>query len=220
MSRTRRPMPVLERIAINGFTLVEMLVALFIFGLLATAGVLLLRSSADGQSVLIGRLDEIAVLNRASGALAADLAQAVARPSRTPAGDPVPAFATGAGVLFTLTRGGWSNFDDAPRADLQRVSYRFEQGTLKRISFPALDGAVPRDAAKLMDGLTAATVRFRQDDGSWRDDWTPSNPQALPRAVELTLKPEGGADYILVLAVGPQVRSKPAQPGNAAGEQP
>ncbi|NJM51807.1 MAG: prepilin-type N-terminal cleavage/methylation domain-containing protein [Sphingomonadales bacterium] len=67
----------------NGFTLVELLVALFIFSLISLAGLTLLRSSADGQVAIKNRLAQHSDLVRTANLLEADLAQAVARPSVT-----------------------------------------------------------------------------------------------------------------------------------------
>ena len=95
----------------NGFTLIELLVALFIFALLSAAGVTLLRTSTTGQKVLGNRLDQLSIINRATGALTADLLQAVPRLSRNELGDPLPAFSVNGasltkllGVPFSATR--------------------------------------------------------------------------------------------------------------------
>ncbi|MFZ3006359.1 MAG: type II secretion system protein, partial [Phenylobacterium sp.] len=43
----------------KGFTLVEMLVALFIFSLLAAAGVTVMRFTVDNQVAVRGRMDRL-----------------------------------------------------------------------------------------------------------------------------------------------------------------
>ena len=90
----------------NGFTLVEMLVALFVFGLISAAGVTLLRSTADSQIQLRDKLGERATLSRLSNLIEADLAQAVPRPTRIEGGSTRTAFETGDGKLFTFSRIG------------------------------------------------------------------------------------------------------------------
>ena len=178
-----------------GFTLVELLVALAIFALISVAGVTLLRSGSDTQIAVKARLEELSRANRLANALESDLAQAIARPVRDQAGQPVPAFtqsdAGTPGALFGFVRAGWSNFDDAPRAGLQRVVYAIEGTALKRISWPMLDGAGQDDAATMVENISSATVRFRDDKGEWRSDWTATDATALPRAVELRLTMEG-----------------------------
>ena len=196
-----------------GFTLVELLVALAIFALMSVAGVTLLRSGTDTQLAVKARLEGLSRTNRLYNSLEGDLAQAVARPVRDAAGQPVPAFiqtdAAVPGSLFGFVRAGWSNFDESPRAGLQRVAYILDDSSLKRVSWPMLDGAAPSDAATLADNVSAATVRFRDDKGEWRDDWTATDADALPRAVELRLTLEGKPEHRMLFLVGPQTRIEP-----------
>lgn len=196
-----------------GFTLVELLVALAIFAMISVAGVTLLRSGSDTQIAVKNRLEDYSRINRLYNALEGDLAQAVVRPFRDEAGAPVPAFTEGdaaaPGALFGFVRAGWSNYDEAPRAGLQRVAYTFEGGTLKRLGWPMLDGAVPSDAAILMQDVTAASVKFRDEKGEWRSDWTATDAEALPRAVELRLTIKSKPEQRLLFLVGPQTRPKP-----------
>lgn len=196
-----------------GFTLIELLVALAIFALISVAGVTLLRSGTDTQIAVKERLGEMALSQRLTNALEADLAQAIARPVRDQSGQPVPAFTQGdAGVpggIFGLVRGGWSNFDAAPRAGLQRVTYVLENGALKRLSWPMLDGAAPADAATMLEDVVTATAEYRDDKGQWRGDWTATDANALPRAIALTVTVKGKPEQRMLFLVGPQTRILP-----------
>lgn len=196
-----------------GFTLVELLVALAIFALISVAGVTLLRSGSDTQIAVKNRLEEYSRVNRLYNAMEGDLSQAIARTVRDAAGQPVPAFtendAATPGALFGFVRAGWSNFDEAPRAGLQRVAYVLEDGDLKRLSWPMLDGTAPTDAATLIENVGAAQVQFRDDKGDWRSDWTTTDAMALPRAVELRLIIKGKPEQRMLFLVGPQTRLKP-----------
>lgn len=196
-----------------GFTLVELLVALAIFALISVAGVTLLRSGSDTQIAVKNRLEDLSRTNRLSNALESDLAQAVARPVRDAAGQPVPAFiqsdSATPGALFGFVRSGWSNFDEAPRAGLQRVAYLLDGKALKRVGWPMLDGAAPGEAATLVEDVSTAEVRFRDEAGEWRSDWTPTDANALPRAIELRLTIAGKPEQKMLFLVGPQTRPKP-----------
>lgn len=195
-----------------GFTLVELLVALAIFALISVAGVILLRSGSDTQLAVKDRLEELSRSNRLYNSIEADLAQAIARPVRDTSGLPVPAFTQGAqtpDALFGFVRAGWSNFDEAPRAGLQRVSYILQDGMLKRLSWPMLDGAGPMDAATLVEKVKSAQVRFRDERGEWRSDWSATDPDALPRAVELRLTLVAKPEQRMLFLVGSQTRPKP-----------
>ena len=193
-----------------GFTLVELLVALAIFALMSVAGLTLLRSGTDTQLAVKDRLEVLSRGNRLYNSLEGDLAQAVARPVRDTRGQPVPAFIQSdsavPGSLFGFVRAGWSNFDDSPRAGLQRIAYMLDDGALKRVSWPMLDGATPNDAATLVENVSTARVRFRDNKGEWRDDWTATDADALPRAVELRLTVQGKPEQKMLFLVGPQTR--------------
>ena len=199
-----------------GFTLIELLVALAIFALMSVAGVTLLRSGSDTQIAVKARLEALARTNRLANALEGDLAQAVPRVVRDQSGQPVPAFTQGgdvpAGALFGFIRAGWSNLDEAPRASLQRVSYSFDGDALKRVTWPMLDGSAASDAAILLEDVTDIQLRYRDDRGEWRSDWTATDAAAMPRAVEIRLRIKQGPEQRMLVLVGPQIRPKPVEP--------
>lgn len=198
-----------------GFTLVELLVALAIFSLLSVAGVMLLRSGSDTQLAVKSRLEELSRGNRLYNNIEGDLAQAIARSVRDPAGASIPAFVEESsdvpGMLFGFVRAGWSNLDEAPRAGLQRVAYVLDKNALKRVSWPMLDGAAPSDAAVIVDNVSSAQIRFRDDKGEWRNDWTAVDADALPRAVEMRVTIAGKPEQTMLFLVGPQNRAKPVE---------
>lgn len=198
-----------------GFTLVELLVALAIFSLLSVAGVMLLRSGSDTQLAVKGRLEELSRGNRLYNNIEGDLAQAMSRSVRDPGGASIPAFVEESGdvpgMLFGFVRAGWSNLDEAPRAGLQRVAYVLDKNALKRVSWPMLDGAAPSDAAVIVDNVASAQIRFRDDKGEWRNDWTARDADALPRAVEMRIAVAGKPEQRMLFLVGPQNRAKPVE---------
>jgi general secretion pathway protein J len=207
--------PPLTRAQARGFTLVELLVALFIFSLIAVASVTLLRSSADGQIILKDRLAEHSAFMRTANLLEADLAQAAPRPIRDTGGNPVAAFSTtpqsgqtGGAALFGFTRSGLSAGVDGINPAIGRVGYGFANGALTRTAWPIADGSAPLPAALVMAGLQSVTARFRDTLGNWQTIWTPLNPADLPRAVELTITPAARPPYRLVMLVGSQSRAE------------
>ena len=199
----------------SGFTLVEVLIALTIFAMIASAGVALLAFSVRAQGASGAALDDAGAVNRLSAILTADLAQAQDRPTRDATGTPFPAFTGGAGEvpLLRLVRGGWSNVDAAPRADLQKVEYRLAGDAIERVAYPALDGAQPLPPAVLLDRVRQVGLRFRFA-GFWSDRWQGNAAAALPQAVELTAVRVDGTAYRLLFLVGtgyprPQVTDAP-----------
>ncbi|WP_169312142.1 prepilin-type N-terminal cleavage/methylation domain-containing protein, partial [Brevundimonas diminuta] len=63
----------------QGFTLVEVMIALLIFALLAGAGALVLGQSIDNRFAVKANADRTAALQRTRALLRADLAQATGR---------------------------------------------------------------------------------------------------------------------------------------------
>ncbi|MBX9815555.1 MAG: type II secretion system protein GspJ [Proteobacteria bacterium SG_bin5] len=186
-----------------GFTLIEVIVALFIFGLLAAAGVALLGVSVRAQAATSAKFDDMAALGRLNAALTADLAQAVERPARDENGVPLPAFRGEGGgpLLLGLVRRGWTNLDDAPRAELQKVEYRLENGVLRRAAYGAVDGAAPLASTEMMAGVRQLRMRYRWQ-GAWSDRWDPRAEAPLPQAIELQLVRRDGMPLRALFLVG------------------
>lgn len=189
----------------RGFTLVEMLVALLIFGMIAAGGVAMLSFSVRAQSATTRKFEELAGLNRTLSILSADLAQAVARPTRDERGTRLPAFVGEPGgaadPALRLVRGGWSNLDGADRPSLQKVAYRVANGVLERISYPMLDGAAPLAPAALLDGVTDLRLRYRYR-GAWSDRWDGTAGAPLPEALELVVTRADRRRYRQLFLVG------------------
>src|SRR5205085_250131 len=94
----------------NGFTLVEMLIALVIFGMLTAAGVTLLSLTVRTQETSDRLLDTLGTLRRTGALLNADLAQAAPRLHRNANGEQMAAFTGGNGgeaLLLAFVRRGW-----------------------------------------------------------------------------------------------------------------
>lgn len=191
----------------NGFTLVELLVAILLFALLSAAAAGLLRFGVDARGRSFERLDNLASIGRMRALLAADLGQAASRPWRDETGARQPAFnaSGGSGVLLQLVRRGWRNDGAAPRASLQRVEYRLAGDRLERRSWPMVDGSAANPPATLVSGVTGLNLRFHAQ-GQWLDRWDPTARDAMPDAVELTITAKAVPALRQVFLVGPGVR--------------
>jgi general secretion pathway protein J len=166
----------------SGFTLVEMLIALTIFGMLTAAGVALLTLTVRTQETSERLLAQVGELRRAGALLTADLGQAAPRLSRDRDGRPRPAFIGAAGdgeLLLALVRGG---NDEDP---LQRVEYRYRDGRLDRLAFARVDGESRAVTTPLLSGVRQIRLRYRDRDGAWQPVWNVTDPTRLPRAVEM-----------------------------------
>ena len=175
------------RSAQQGFTLVEMLIALTIFGMLTAAGVALLTVTARTQQTSDRLLAELGELRAVQALLTADLAQAAPRIHRNRDGRPVAAFRGRGGneaALLSLVRRGWEG-GNASASTLQRVDYRLREGRLERLSYARVDGSERSVAATLLDDVRQLRLRYRDRDGGWHVAWDPSDGAELPAAIEL-----------------------------------
>ena len=188
----------------NGFTLIEMMIALLIFGMITAAGVTLLTLTVRTQDSAERVLDEVSTLRRTGALLNADLAQAAPRVRRDGDGQPQPAFTGGNGgdaLLMALVRRGWED-DNAFRSSLQRVEYRLRDGRLERWRYDVVDGAGRPVAMPLLEGVRRVQLRYRDRDGTWRDRWDPTDAARLPTAVEIVTDSEGQGELRQVFLVG------------------
>ena len=189
-----------SRSAEHGFTLVEVMVALLIFAMLAAAAVAILSMSVRAQAVTGQKLDAMAAVSRTTAILSADLAQAVARPTRDEGGVQTPAMVAGPDAM-RLVRAGWSNLDQAQRPSLQKVAYRLNGDALERVAWPLLDGAAPMEPAVLMDHVRELHLRYRFN-GAWLDQWQGQPGVALPQAAEMTIVRDDGTIFRQLFLVG------------------
>ncbi len=139
----------------HGFTLLELVVALAVFAVLATLAYGSLGQLLQAREQLVARADALGRLQLAFSLLERDCLTAVARPVRDELGDPEPALRRTPDGNLELTHGGWSNPLAQPRAELQRVRWRLRDGALYREAWPVLDrvpGSRPR-AQRLLEGV-------------------------------------------------------------------
>ncbi|HLU06909.1 MAG TPA: type II secretion system minor pseudopilin GspJ [Woeseiaceae bacterium] len=182
----------------SGFTLIEVMVALAIFGMLAAIAYGTLGQTLANAEILTDRMQRLQSLQQTVRYLSEDFMQLAPRPVREDLGDNFgPALHTDVESDFAveLTHGGWSNPATLPRSTLQRVAYRLEEGELVRYHWTVLDRTLSNEPAGrvLLDEVDSILFRFMQDNGDWSEQWPPENrPGQLglrqrPRAVEITL---------------------------------
>jgi general secretion pathway protein J len=186
-----------------GFTLVEMLVAMFIFATLAIAGVGLLRVSVDAQAAIDNHLDRIKAQERVAALFTADLGQAVARP-QFGLGESRQLSFSGTPSSVSLIRGGWANPDGLPRSSLQRVEWTGSQSNVSRIAHFVLDGSDRGQPAIIQRDVETFKLRYRRADGSWTETFSSTEREKLPLAVELTARARGGLPLVVVAALPPR----------------
>jgi general secretion pathway protein J len=178
-----------------GFTLVEMLVSLLIFSIIAGIATAMATGATRSFAASQGVLGAITALDDTRAILAADLGQAARRPNLAADGNPMPAFTT-TPEGFVLVR------HRSPGAvpAIEKVAWGLVDGRLLRQPFPAIDGAEPGDPVVMATGLSAVRIRVATSAG-WSDSWVPTRPEDLPRALELTMVRTDGVAIVLKLMV-------------------
>jgi general secretion pathway protein J len=179
-----------------GFTLLELLVALAIFALVAVTAYGGLAAVLESEAALDEHSRGLGELQLAFQIIHRDFLQVTDRPARDQFGDAQPAvLATpGAGRLIELTRDGWPNPGGLRRSDLARVAYALDRDRLVRATWLHVDRAPGAKAisAVLLEDVDDVQLRFLDAEGQWGEIWPPLNLQpgtapGLPRAVELVL---------------------------------
>ena len=198
----------------RGFTLVELLVALFIVAVMFAMGYASISQGASTREALKEQQTHLLELQTTVRVMEQDFMQAAPRPVRQPVGDP-PDQAALAGALpgtqpiIALTRSGWANPAGVQRSGLQRVAYFLENGTLRREYWNVLDPTLASTTAKrdLMTHVKAVTIRYCDEFRNWHDQWPPEgvqNEQLLrqrPLAIELTLDTEDWGKIVRIIEV-------------------
>jgi general secretion pathway protein J len=202
------------RVRAAGFTLIEVLVALAIFGMLAALAYGTLGQTLSNADVLTERMLRLQALQRTMRYLSEDFMQLAPRPVREDLGDSFgPALHTDVESDFAveLTHGGWSNPASLPRGTLQRVAYRLEEGELVRYHWTVLDRTLSNEPAgrALLDEVDSIAFRFMQENGEWTEQWPPENRPGIiglrerPRAVEIVLTLADATEIRRLLEIAP-----------------
>lgn len=188
-----------------GFTLVEVLIALLIFGMIAAAGAAVLTTTINNRFAVKQATDRTADLQRVRAMLRADLGQATSRRTRGATGrpqqQPIEGAASPGDPVLVLTRAGWTNPDAQPRASLQRVEYRLVEGRLERRVAARLDGARPGPPQVLYRGVSSLVVTFLRD-GVEAPAYITTAERPLPDAVRVVMTLDGYGPVSQLFLVG------------------
>jgi len=197
----------------HGFTLLELLIAMAIFAIIAVAAYSGLRSVLASQRALETEARRLAALQLAWTMIGRDIEQAVPRPLRDEFGTEQPPLRGDANARLVLefTRTGRANPLGRRQSALQRIAYRVTGERLERLTWPVLDrgDARPPTGRVLLEGVETIELRFLDAAGRWRRRWPTDSAEAasapLPRAVELRLRLRGWGELrrLFVLAGAP-----------------
>jgi general secretion pathway protein J len=178
----------------HGFTLVELIVAVFITAIVFALGYGAINQAVKNRTALESTQDRLIAVQGAIRGILQDFSQLAPRPVREPLGEGYqPAIFADARspALVTFTRGGWSNPAGVQRSTLQRVRYVFEDGTLRREYWTEVDATLdPKPRSRvLLDHVKQVRLRYMDDGRTWRDQWPPMGVTAAPTPRDLRWRP-------------------------------
>ena len=225
----------------RGFTLIELMVALFITAIIFSVGYGGINQALRNHEQLKEHQARLSEVQNAVRVMVQDFSELSARPVRDPLGQnwlaslttqtadvaSADSASTAAAApdpdtdadddtdsaaddttpdLIAFTRGGWSNPAGVQRATLERVSYRFVNGTLRRMHWVVLDGTetslpVRRD---LLTHVKSVAFRFLNEQREWVTQWPALGSGSLrtrPFAIEITLELEDWGHIVRVIEV-------------------
>jgi|TARA_R100000501_G_scaffold13654_4_gene24979 general secretion pathway protein J len=174
--------------ASHGFTLVETLVALFVFAIVAGASTFVFGQTVEASRGIEETSQELQELQRTRAALRSDLAQMAVRVTRDTDGNPRPRIDGGEGqdMLIAFARRGPDRSDREGRPSMEYVEWSAGPEGLTRRAAPFLDGAEFGPPAVLLPGAQNVEIEFHLE-GAWNERPMTANGDALPDAVRLTL---------------------------------
>ncbi len=193
----------------HGFSLVETLVATFIFALITAASVALLTGYQDGRISLKDADEKLAKLEMSRAILRRDFLAAVVRPVRDELGGVLQPFEAGEhmpdGMQLRLVRAGHMGAKiHGNLSQVKRIEYLFQDRKLIRRTYIRSDvtpGARFQDQVLLTD-LEQVSFRLATD-GIWSEEWgTIGRTSSLPQMAEIRLQFEGDRYATMAFIVG------------------
>jgi len=180
--------------AVNGFTLLEMLVSLAIFAMLGLATYTVVNTTVNGHEAVLNQNTQLTNLQRAFVIVENDLTQLTQRKVRINGEEANDSFFHVSDYLFesesigfAFVRDGWTNPAMVlPRSELQLVAYRLVERRLERLYFNFVDnemGTEPK-VQVLINDIESMTLSYFIDQA-----WTEELAQGeLPLAIKLSLE--------------------------------
>ncbi len=197
----------------RGFTLIEVMVAMAIFGVMTVLAYMSLGQTLANADLLTARMDRLQAIQRTMRLLGNDFLTAAPRPVRSELGDsylPAVQITASNEVLLAITHGGWPNPAGLPRSTMQRTVYLLQEDKLLRVYNTVLDATYSNNAVttEILDGVVSLEFRMIDDNLATTNQWPPLNAQGAsalllrPRAVEiiLTLEDEGEIRRVIEVA--------------------
>ncbi len=206
------------RIRNRGFTLLELLVAMFIAAIMFAIGYGAINQAVNNHEALKEQQARLTELRTAVRMMEQAFVQLEPRPVRQPVGDGwLPALLGNpdptAQPMLQLSRGGWENPTGLQRPGLQRVAYFFEKNTLRREYWTVMDPTIQNTTLKrdLLTHVKAVSFRYMDVSRQWLTQWPPtgvsgamgqeSSLRMRPIAIEITLDTEDWGKLVRTIEI-------------------
>ncbi|MBS0417099.1 MAG: type II secretion system minor pseudopilin GspJ [Proteobacteria bacterium] len=200
----------------RGFTLLELLVAMFIAALIFAMGYGTINQAVKSREGLEAQQKKLLELQTAIRTMEQDFVQLAPRPIRDPVGGTYqPALlansngssgglgssnssssgslgsSSGTQPVVVLTRTGWTNPTGLQRPGLQRVAYYFQDGTLRREYWTVLDPTQASQAVRrdLISHLKSVSLRFMDVQSNTSAQTPPPGSSDSPTGANINWSP-------------------------------
>ena len=178
----------------QGFTLLEVLIAIAIFSVVSLVSFTIFDTVLRGEENSKARSDRQNELQRAFLLMERDLTQIAKRTMRINGEEPSSDFLHSADTSFlgneqalAFVRNGWTNPGMLlPRSDMQNVAYRVEDKTLERLHFNFVDAVVGEEpkVRPLIKDVTSLSFEY-YDGKKWQEQWA---GEKLPQAIAIIIE--------------------------------
>jgi len=194
----------------QGFTLLEMLVAIIIFALLSLAAYQILQGVLRSGEISKIHSERLTELQRAMLIIEQDFTQIVARKSRQEGvvKDNLRTLTVGKGIFSSQDQGiefnrlGWNNpLGLLPRSNILRVRYVLRDGQLQRLYFlyPDTTSGQEPETQVLLNDIEKLSFRFWNN--GWKSTW--SAAEKLPEGIEINFTSKHFSDIRRIFLVSP-----------------
>lgn len=212
----------------RGLTLIELLVAVAVFTIVAAAAYSGLITVLETREHTDRRAERLAAVQRTVDTLGDDLRQGLPRSVRTDLRGQGHALTDGPDPrdVVRVTRGGWLNPADLDRSTMLRVHWRLEDdGRLMRSwqTRPDAVAGTPTTRRLQLTDVERVETRFLDAEGEWQERWpvdlTARRSDELPQAVEVTLELDDWGVIERLFALAPGADAAAVTPPAEAGAE-
>ncbi len=189
----------------QGYTLIEVVIALAIFAILGTLSVGLLSRAFDTKARLATQIEPLSEITLAATRIKQSASQIVARPVRDQDMNKIPAFVANTNQI-EFTRGGFiqlEQINQAPKkSTLRRMALSCDGSNLIQSTWSVLDGFDQEAPQKqvLLSHLKSCSFAFPASHKTWSDAWR-GDENTTPSAFKLYLNFKDLGEIALIFQI-------------------